>query len=135
MNDERFLRQAIALAAQSEEPVKCGSVIVDGDGIVLAAEYNSQRADNMTAAHAEMKAVAAANRKRGRKLKDATAYGNCEPCTMCLTALIFAGVERIVFAERLNDIVEPGQQISIDCYSFVKNFPYQPKIQQLKIEA
>jgi guanine deaminase len=131
--DEKYLREATELALKSDEPVGCGSILVDITGSVVAKAFNSQRTDNLTASHAEMKAIAMANKILGRKLSGVTAYGNCEPCTMCLTALIFAGVDRIVFASRLNDLVDDGGQIDIDCFEFVKKFPYQPKIELLKL--
>ncbi len=131
MSDKEYLQLAAEQASKSQEPIKCGSVFVDKNGAVIAKNFNSQHTDNMTASHAEMKSIAEANEKLGRKLKGVTAYGNCEPCTMCLTALIFAGVERIVFTKRLNELVGPEKQVNIDCFEFVKNFPYQPKIELL----
>lgn len=128
MNDTLYLTQAVNLAASSNEPVKCASILVNKDGVIASA-YNSQREDGLTASHAEMKAIAIANKKLGRKLEGVTAYGNCEPCTMCLTALIFAGVGRIVFAKRLNDFNDDSKQIDIDCFDFVKRFPKQPLIE------
>lgn len=133
MTDKDYLQVAVDLANTSDEPVKCAAVLVDPDGQIVAKAYNSQRTDGLTASHAEMKAIAAANKLLGRKLTGLTAYGNCEPCTMCLTALIFAGVNRIVFANRLNDMVPKDKQITIDCFSFVKQFPYQPLIEQVEI--
>lgn len=132
MNDKHYLEQAISLASESAEPLGCGSILVNEAGGVIARNFNSQRADSLTASHAEMKSITEANKKMGRKLTGVTAYGNCEPCTMCLTALIFAGVDRVVFAARLNDLVEPAQRIDIDCFEFVKKFPYQPKIEHIK---
>jgi len=128
-SDKYYLKKATALAKQSAEPVKCASILVDTCGEIIAQAFNTQRTDNLTASHAEMKAIAEANKKLGRKLTGITAYGNCEPCTMCLTALIFAKVERIVFAKRLNDFVSEDQKINIDCFEFVKKFPHQPKIE------
>jgi tRNA(Arg) A34 adenosine deaminase TadA len=127
--DEKFLTQAVALAEQSEEPVKCASILVNTAGEVVAQALNTQRKDGLTAAHAEMKTIAEANKLLGRKLNGLTAYGNCEPCTMCLTAFIFAGVDRVVFAERLNNFVSDDQKIDIDCFEFVKKFPRQPEIE------
>lgn len=133
MNDKIFLEQARDLAMSSAEPVKCASVLVDATGAVIARAYNSQREDGLTASHAEMKSIAIANGKLGRKLVGVTAYGNCEPCTMCLTVLIFAGVERIVFAERLNDFNNDDEKINIDCFEFVKKFPKQPVIELVEL--
>lgn len=133
MNDTSHLQAAIALAQESTEPLKCACILVDKAGQVVAKAFNSQRSDDLTASHAEMKAIAEANGKLGRKLTGVTAYGSCEPCTMCLTALIFAGVERIVFAQRLNSLLPDDQQISIDCFEFVKQFPYQPKLELIEL--
>jgi tRNA(Arg) A34 adenosine deaminase TadA len=133
MTDQDYLKQAIMLAEQSDEPVKCASILVDENGEVIASTYNSQRDDNLTAAHAEMKAIAEANKFLGRKLRGVTVYGSCEPCTMCLTALIFAGVDRVVFASRLNDLVTEEQRIDIDCFDFVMKFPAYPKIEHIRV--
>lgn len=129
MDDKKYLKEAIALAKTSKEPLGCASILVDSTGKVIARTINSQREDNLTASHAEMKAIATANRLMGRKLKGVTAYGNCEPCTMCLTALIFAGVDRIVFANRLNDLIPEDDKIDIDCFTFITKFPTSPKIE------
>lgn len=133
MDDRKYLEQAELLAESSAEPVKCASILVDNDGTIVADAFNSQRHDNLVASHAEMKAIAQANAKLGRKLSGVTAYGNCEPCTMCLTALIFAGVDRIVFSHRLNDLVDDNKRIDVDCFDFVKRFPNTPVIEQIQI--
>lgn len=133
MDDRRYLEQVKLLAKLSAEPVKCASILVGGDGEVIASSYNSQRTDGLVASHAEMKAIAQANAKLGRKLSGVTAYGNCEPCTMCLTALIFAGVDRIVFSHRLNDFVSDDKKIDINCFDFVKRFPKAPLIELIQI--
>lgn len=133
LDDIQYLKTVITLAERSTEPVKCASVLVDQDGTIVAQQYNTQRKDNLTASHAEMKAIAQANAQFGRKLNGLTAYGNCEPCTMCLTALIFAGVDRVVFAKRLNDFVPDDQKIDIDCFAFVKKFPRQPLVEHIEV--
>lgn len=133
MTDQIFLKQATELAEKTNEPIKCASILVDRNGVVIASAYNSQRTDNLVASHAEMKAIALANQVVGRKLTGVTAYGNCEPCTMCLTALIFAGVDRIVFSNRLNDLVANDKRIDINCFEFVKRFPHQPEIEYIQV--
>jgi tRNA(Arg) A34 adenosine deaminase TadA len=133
VNDKKYLKLANDLAKKSKEPIKCGSIFVDESGNIVASNFNSQRKDKLTYAHAEMKSIFEANTKIGRKLKGITAYSSCEPCTMCLTALIFAGVKRIVFANRLNDLVEPKDRINIDCFEFIKSFPYQPVLEYLQV--
>ncbi len=131
MNDSKYLISARELSKLSSEPLKCASILVDRDGNTIASNYNSQRKDGYTANHAEMKSIAEANRLMGRKLKNVTAYSNCEPCTMCLTALIFAGVERIVFSSRLNALVDDDSKIDIDCFDFLRKFPNSPMIEHV----
>lgn len=93
VSENKFDAKMIALAkkeaSKSEEPVKCGVVLVDKDNQIIAKAFNTQRSDNRTANHAEMNAIAKANEQIGQKLKGVTAYCSCEPCPMCLTALIF----------------------------------------------
>lgn len=120
MNDEAYLKRAIELSEQSTEPVGCGVVLVC-DGKIAAETSNSQRADNIAVHHAEIKAIIQANQKlSSRKLPNATAYCSCEPCAMCLTALSYARVERIVFAKRMIDIFPDDPQSQLDPYALQK---------------
>lgn len=133
MNDTAYLNRAIELGKQSPEPVGCGVILVL-DGEVIAEAYNSQRADNIAINHAEIKAVVAANQKlSSRKLPGTTAYCSCEPCAMCLTALSYANVERIVFAKRMADFFPDDPQSQLDPYEFVKGLNFVPKIEQLVV--
>lgn len=52
---------------------------------------------------------------------------------MCLTALIFAQVERVVLATRLNELNTDDKQIDIDCFEFVKKFPTQLKLEHFEL--
>jgi tRNA(adenine34) deaminase len=132
MKDQEYLEQAKEFAKESHEPVPCAVILVDKEGSVIARAYNSQREDHLTASHAEMKAVAIANNAVGDKfLRGVTAYCTCEPCTMCLTALIFAEVNRVVFATRMDDYSPADQRITIDCFDFARQFPHPPKLEYL----
>ena len=133
MTDKVYLQRAIDLADQSSEPSGCGAVIVL-DGKVIANEYNSQRTDNIAVYHAEIKAIIAANKALGtRKLTGATAYCSCEPCSMCLTALSYAKVERIVFHKTMKDLSPDDPQALLDSYDFVKGLNFTPKLEQISL--
>lgn len=133
--DTKMLKQAKKEAAKSKEPIKCGVLLVDKDNQIIAKTYNSQREDNKTANHAEMKAIAAANEKVGRKLQGFTAYCSCEPCPMCLTALMFASVKRIVYAQPLNDLVQDDKKrIYVESYSFINRFPDPPQLDWIEVK-
>lgn len=131
MNDITLLKLAVALAAKSTEPNGCGSIIVL-DGNIIAEEFNSQRADNIAVNHAEIKAIVAANKKLGtRKLTGATAYCSCEPCAMCLTALSYAKVERIVFHQTMYDLSPNDPQSQLDPYAFAASLNFAPTLQHV----
>jgi guanine deaminase len=133
MSDKEFLTQAVKLAQQSPEPIGCGVVIVRGQEIIAKA-YNSQRADNIAVYHAEIKAILEANKLIGsRKLDGAVAYCSCEPCAMCLTALSYAKVERIVFNKTMMDLFPDDPQSQLDAYEYIQGLNFKPKLEQLSL--
>ena len=80
-----------------------GAVIVR-NGEVLATGANRVTANNDPTAHAEVNAIRTACAKVGDfKLKGSTCYTSCEPCPMCLSALYWAGVERIFYGNTKDD--------------------------------
>ncbi len=132
MSDEDYLERAVYLSKQSVDTVGCGVVIVDKNGEVLAETYNSQEMDGIAVHHAEIKAIMAANRKTGsRKLKGATAYCSCEPCAMCLAALSYAKVERIIFRDRMLDLFPDDPQSQLDPHAFIAGLNFKPQLRQL----
>jgi tRNA(Arg) A34 adenosine deaminase TadA len=131
MDDKKHMLKAVELSEQSPEPVGCGVVLVS-DGKVIATEFNSQHADNSAIHHAEIKAIMTANKAlNSRKLPCTTAYCSCESCAMCLTALSYAKVERIVFAKRMIDIFPDDPQSQLDPVTFVARLNFVPKVEQL----
>ncbi|MBO4551486.1 MAG: nucleoside deaminase [Bacteroidaceae bacterium] len=103
--DKQFMRQAIDLSidnvANGGGPF--GAVIVK-DGKVVATGTNRVTANNDPTAHAEVTAIRAACQKEGSfKLEGCTIYTSCEPCPMCLSAIYWAGLSRICFANTKQD--------------------------------
>ncbi len=133
MSDKIFLNRAVELAKQSSEKMGCGVIIVI-DNKVCAEEYNSQRADNVAVHHAEIKAIVSANKKLGkRELTGATAYCSCEPCAMCLVALSYAKVQRIVFNKTMKDLCPQDPQSNMNPYDFVSTLNFVPKLEQIHL--
>lgn len=95
---EHFMRAAIEIARKSAEPLPCGTVIVKGNKII-AQQHNKQRLIPDVTAHAEILSLreACANLK-SKNLKGCTVYCTCEPCLMCLSAMIWAKVDKLYFA-------------------------------------
>jgi len=85
-----------------------GAVIVK-DGEVVAATHNSVWADTDPTAHAEVNAIRKATAVLGTiDLKGTTLYSTTEPCPMCLSAIHWAKIDRLVFGAGIPDAVEAG---------------------------
>ena len=96
--DEKFMRMAIQLAVENvaNGGGPFGAVIVR-DGEVLATGVNRVTANHDPTAHAEVSAIRAACEKLGCfDLQGATIYSSCEPCPMCLGAIYWARISRLL---------------------------------------
>ncbi|MFZ1693704.1 MAG: nucleoside deaminase [Flavobacteriales bacterium] len=110
-NDERFLREAIALARQGmdrNDGGPFGCVIVK-DGRIIGRGNNKVTSSNDPTAHAEVVAIREACKALGSyQLDGCTLYTSCEPCPMCLGAIYWARPNRIVFAATRTDAADAG---------------------------
>jgi tRNA(Arg) A34 adenosine deaminase TadA len=110
-NDERFLREAIALARAGmdrNEGGPFGCVIVK-DGRVIGRGNNRVTSSNDPTAHAEVVAIREACQALGAfQLDGCTLYTSCEPCPMCLGAIYWARPDRLVFAATRADAADAG---------------------------
>lgn len=95
-----YLQQAIELAEQNvhDGGRPFASVIVrDGEMIATGTNLSAQTLD--PTAHAEIEAIRAASQAlRSESLAGCELYTTCEPCPMCLGALYWAELDRVVFA-------------------------------------
>ena len=88
---------ACALHDQGEDIVFTAAVVLDGKVIATARNEVGETGD--ISRHAEVVAIAAATRALGRRdLAGATLIASCQPCEMCLTAMRWAGIDRVIFA-------------------------------------
>ncbi len=134
------LREARACRDTGDVPV--GAVVVDADGTVLGAGRNEREAAGDPTAHAEVLALRAAARARGRwRLSGCTLVVTLEPCVMCAGALVLARVDRLVLGawdprfgaagslrdvvrdRRLNHVVEvAGGVLEAECSALLDGF-------------
>lgn len=97
--DETFMDEALALAhaAAEKEEVPVGAVIVR-DGEIIARASNEVETRKDALAHAEMLALAEAQKITGDwRLTNCTLYVTKEPCPMCAGAIIHTRLKRVVF--------------------------------------
>jgi tRNA(adenine34) deaminase len=102
MDDEVFMREALALAREAERAgeVPVGAVVVQG-GAIVGRGFNSPIARNDPTAHAEILALRqAAETAKNYRLEGAVLYVTLEPCIMCAGAAVTARIARLVFGSR-----------------------------------
>lgn len=110
LEDARYLQQAIKLArgALGDGDGPFGAVLV-GQGRVLAEARNRTTTEGNPTFHAEMVAIREACRKyNAEALVRSTLFTSCEPCSMCLAAMYYARISRVVFAAKLSDAIRYG---------------------------
>ncbi|MEE4956144.1 tRNA adenosine(34) deaminase TadA [Pseudomonas alliivorans] len=98
-NDQYFMREALALAAQGallgEVPV--GAVVVQ-NGEIIGRGYNCPISGSDPSAHAEMVAIRdAAKTVDNYRLPGSTLYVTLEPCSMCAGLIVHSRVARVVY--------------------------------------
>ena len=102
MDDERWMKEALAAARQAAEvgEVPVGAVVVL-DGAIIGRGFNRREIDGDPLAHAEIGAIRqAAAAVAGWRLVGCTMFVTLEPCAMCAGALVNSRVERLVYGAR-----------------------------------
>ncbi len=118
-----FMKLAIERAragiAAGQSPF--GSVIVL-DGQIIAATHNTVWLDTDPTAHAEVNSLRRASRDLKRiSLEGTTLYSTCEPCPMCLSAIHWAKVDRVVFGASIADAASAGfSELSVAATDLVR---------------
>ncbi len=104
---ERAVLLAVENVAAGGGPF--GAVVIGADGTVLAEGQNRVTRDLDPTAHAEVVAIRAACQAIGSfSLEGATLYTSCEPCPLCLSAALWARVDRVVYAADRHDAARGG---------------------------
>ena len=110
MTDETWLSHALDLAVANvaEGGGPFGAVIVR-DGALLATGQNRVTRDNDPTAHAEVLAIRRACAGLGDfSLAGSTLYASCEPCPLCVSACLWARLDRVVYAADRHDAARGG---------------------------
>jgi tRNA(adenine34) deaminase len=120
--DEGFMRMALAEAALGDFPF--GAVIVR-DGEVLSKGYNLGKTNNDPTAHGEMVAIRSfVARRPAAELAGTTLYTSGEPCPMCMSAILWCGVGRVVFGASIEELAERIGQIMLSSRTIANAAPF-----------
>ncbi|HKK41725.1 MAG TPA: nucleoside deaminase [Bacteroidales bacterium] len=109
-DDISFLSRAIEIASAGVDNGggPFGAVITK-DGEILSESCNMVVLNHDPTAHAEMLAIREAAARIGTfDLHECTLYASCEPCPMCLGAIYWSGIRKVIYASDRNDAEKAG---------------------------
>jgi tRNA(Arg) A34 adenosine deaminase TadA len=104
--NEKFMREAIRLSIREMRRGRGGpfGAVVVRDGKVVGRGCNQVTSANDPTAHAEIVAIRAACRRlKTFQLDDCVLYTSCEPCPMCLSAIYWARLGQVYYANTRRD--------------------------------
>lgn len=122
--DEYYMQIAIHLAKQNPK-VPFGAVIVDNaTGAVLAKGLNASQLNPTL--HGEIAAINQCAKKHPHlDWSKVTLYTTAEPCPMCQSAIIWAGIPRVVFATSIDYLTKNGwNQIQLSAAKINAKAPF-----------
>lgn len=120
--DEKYMRLAIAEASKGDFPF--GAVIVR-DGKIVSTGRNMGVTNNDPTAHGEMVAIRRFVAENPAKaLKGATLYTSGEPCPMCMGAIIWCGIGRVVYGASIEQLEKRIGQIMMTSEAVATAAPF-----------
>ncbi len=86
-----------------------GAVIIDENGKIVAKSNNKVLIKKDPTAHAEIETIREACKILGTyDLSNCILYTSCEPCPMCLSAIIWANIKEVYYGCKKEDAEEIG---------------------------
>jgi guanine deaminase len=102
----KFMREAIAISLRMMRR-GCGGpfgAVVVHNGKIVGKGWNQVTSANDPTAHAEVAAIRdACKRLKTFQLNDCELYTSCEPCPMCLSAMYWARLKQVYYANTRQD--------------------------------
>jgi guanine deaminase len=107
---KKFLKRAIKIAA---EGIKYGGgpfgAVISKEGSIIAESNNKVVLNTDPTAHAEILAIREASAVlKTHDLSSCVLYASCEPCPMCLGAIYWSGIKKVVYASERRDASSAG---------------------------
>jgi len=137
--NEKFMIRAIELSVENVNKGggPFGSVIVK-DNKIIAEGSNKVTLSNDPTAHGEIVAIREACKKINNfSLNGSELYSTCEPCPMCLSAIYWARINKIYYANTREDAQKIDFDDSLIYTELKKNIDQRkiPMIQMMRNEA
>jgi tRNA(Arg) A34 adenosine deaminase TadA len=122
----RFTERTMA----TETPVPFGAMVIHtlSRDLLVRAVNQSSRKDDPTC-HAEVNAIRkACLRAKNHLLRGYTLYTTCEPCPMCMGAILWAGLDRVVYGASIQQAARHCNQIHISARELVAKSDMQCEV-------
>lgn len=103
MTDEKYIDIAIEISKNAKFPY--GAIVVKDNKIIGRSDDETLISKSMYS-HAELMAIESAckdNKNLYGQLKGATMYVSCEPCMMCMGAILYEQFDRLIYASTIED--------------------------------
>lgn len=120
---DHFMKRAIELAINNVKDggQPFGAVLVKEQDII-AEGVNELHKKHDVSGHAELLAIRRAQEQfQTNDLAGFTMYASGEPCPMCLTAMYFAGIDKVYYCQSVDDAFHAGLGKSKMIYKDLKN--------------
>lgn len=109
--NEAFMSEAIALSIEKMDAGEGGpfGALIVKNGVVVGRGWNRVTSTNDPTAHAEVMAIRDACSHLGTfNLSGCEIYSSCEPCPMCLSAIYWAHLDRLIYGASKEDAAAAG---------------------------
>lgn len=146
--DEKFIDIAIELSKNAFYPY--GAIIVKNGEIIGRSDVDVP-VSKSEFSHAELRAIENAMKHLGGHLcaeggKGCIIYSSCEPCAMCMGAILYTGIEKLVYAatlddskEHVNEILAKAEDVAKVCTNrkieIIKNLHREKALEILKMRG
>ncbi|TCS96838.1 nucleoside deaminase [Hazenella coriacea] len=107
---DQFMKRAVELAVENvrDGGQPFGAVLVKNNTVVTEGVNELHKTYDVSG-HAELLAIRRAQEQlQTNDLSGYTMYASGEPCPMCLSAIYFAGIEKVIYCASVENAVEAG---------------------------
>ena len=116
----KIAKESADIGISKKEGGPFGAVIVDQKGKIIAKGNNKVLLKKDPTAHAEIEAIRNACKELNTyDLSNYILYTSCEPCPMCLSAIIWANIKKVYYGCTKEDAGEIGFRDDL-IYDFIK---------------
>lgn len=119
---EKFIDVAIREAKKSLKAGNSGfGAVVIKDDVLISKAHDTDKTAKDPTAHAEITAIRMAASKLNGNFDNCMLVSTHEPCPMCSTAIVWAGIKQVAFGYSIQDSLNQGRKrIDLTCNELFK---------------